>query len=148
MKNKKLKGFLHSIAGLFVLYHGFESFEKGKLLPAFAYIGFAIICILVAAMHKSITRRFLQADTAFYLLEALTILYSAWHYKWLNNNPAYYIFGITGIAFLVFTIMSINTGDSRSSSSKSRRKRRRHKPSSQITPDLEKSNIENKGSVY
>lgn len=123
MNKENIKGLMHIAGGLLVLYRGFEKFENGKLLPAALFMTFAIICILVAAIHKSITRRFVQADTAFFLLESLTLLYSAWHFKSLEQNILYFIYGILGITFLIFSLLSIN--DAEKPRSKRRRKHRK-----------------------
>lgn len=144
MDKAKLKVLLHTVAGLFVLYRGLECFETGKLLPAALYLGFAIICILVAALHKSISRRFVQADTAFFLIESLTLLYTAWHYKSLSINVLYFIYGITGLIVITFSILSINDAEKPRPKYKSRRRR---KGSSEDNKNIENGNLQNTGSL-
>ena len=119
MNKERINILLHLIAGLVVLFHGFDSLETGDLLAAAAYMGFAILFIIVAGLHKSIYRLFFLADPAFYTLEALTILYSGWHYKTLKHNNLYYFHLVCGIILFIFAIVEIYNAD------KPRKKRRR-----------------------
>ena len=143
MNKAKVKVLLHTVAGLFVLYRGLECFETGKLLPAAVYLGFAIICILVSALHKSITRRFVQADTAFFLIESLALLYTAWHYKSMNQNVLSFIYGMVGLTLITFSILSINDAEKPRPKYKSRRRR----SGSVDNNNLEKGNLQNTGSI-
>ncbi len=144
MNKGKIKVLLHTVAGLFVLYRGLECFETSKLLPAAVYLGFSIICILVAALHNSITRRFIQADTAFFLIESLTLLYTAWHYKSLNLNALYIIYGIAGLTLISFSILSINDAEKPKPKYKSRRRR---SSSSGGKLNVDDGNLQNTGSI-
>lgn len=135
MDKEKIKGLMHLIAGLIVLFHGFDSFESGDFKSASAYLGFAILYMLVAGLHRSIIKRFLQADTAFFLLEAITILYSAWHYKTLNHLVLYYLLAAAGLTFIVLSLSSVNDAD------KPRRKnKRKRRKRNKLFDDVEKSN--------
>ena len=133
--NKEKKGLLHLIAGLFVLYHGFDSFEIGDLKAASSYMSLAILFMLVAAMHKSIIRRFLLADTAFFLLEATTILYSGWHYKITNHNIISIIFFVAGIAFLILSMASVNDADKPRKTHRRRKRRTKSQPTTENKVD-------------
>lgn len=119
MNKDRMSILLHLIAGLIVLFHGFDSLETSDLLAASAYMGFAILFIIVAGLHKSIYRLFFLADPAFYTLEALTILYSGWHYKTLHHPNIYYFHLLCGITLFIFAIVGIYNAD------KPRKKRRK-----------------------
>lgn len=145
MNKEKVKGLLHIVAGFFILYRGFESFEKGQLLTAAVYFILSLLCILISAIHKNITKKFVQADTAFFLLESLTLFYSAWHYKLLVTNIISFIYGLAGITFLVFSILSITDHEKPRSKRKSRRRRSRsrrhsHSDDSEVQQNAEQNN--------
>lgn len=125
MNNPKVNVLLHLIAGIIVLFHGFDSFESGDLHSASAYLGLAILYLLVAGLHKSITNRFLHADSAFYLLESITILYSGWHYKTLNHIYIFYFLSLAGGAFFILSLLSFNNADKPRQRKKHKKRRKR-----------------------
>lgn len=128
MNKEKKHLVFHIIAGLIVLYHGFESFEKANFLSAAEYLGSSLLFFIVAGLHKPFNNRFHYADTAFFCLESITILYSGWHYKTIGNNFIYILHVIAGIGFFILAIESYYNADKPRRKHK-RRRRRRNTPS-------------------
>lgn len=125
MNKEKLQQLAHLIAGLLTISYGFDTFEKGDLLQAATFLSIAIIFMIVAGLHKSISKKLLQSDVAFFLLEGLTILYAGYNYKLNGNMWWYYGMAIAGVAYIVFALLSINMDERPNKKQRSRKSRRR-----------------------
>lgn len=121
MKKESLQKLGHLIAGLLTLVHGFEEFEAGALGSAAGYFIFSIGFLVIAGAHKTMLKKFMQGDVAFFLLEAVIILYSGWHYKAKGQTFLYYTMAGSGFCYILFAMLSINID------SNPRRKRFRRK---------------------
>ncbi len=108
MKKESLQKIGHLIAGLLTLVHGFEEFEAGSLGSAAGYFIFSIGFLVIAGAHKTMLKKFMQGDIAFFLLEAVIILYSGWHYKTKGQTFLYYSMAGSGFCYIIFALLSIN----------------------------------------
>ncbi|MDB5248457.1 MAG: hypothetical protein JWQ40_2851 [Segetibacter sp.] len=125
MNKEKLQQLGHLLAGLIVMIHGFDSFESGDYKPAAGYLGVAVLFMLLAGWHKSITQQFLQGDVAFFLLEAVIMFYAAWDYSNKGHTVMFFGMAIAGAVFVIFALVSILLNNDMPSRNKSRRKKRR-----------------------
>ncbi len=123
MNKEKWQQLAHTIAGIITLIYGFDTFEQGD--SAAAYLGLAVLFMIVAGIHKWIVKQFMQADAAFFLLEAVTIIYTAWHYKIKGHQYLYYAIALAGSAYFIFCIFSLITESKHGRRHSGRRKRRR-----------------------
>lgn len=129
MTKEKLQQLAHLIAGLLTISYGFESFEKGDLIRAAIFLGSAIVFMLIAGLHKTLLKKFMQGDVAFFLLEALAIFYSGYHYKMIGKKYFYFLFLVIGILYILFAFFSMNLEDRPNKRNSGRRsKRKRSKP--------------------
>lgn len=127
MNKEKWQQLGHLIAGLIIIVHGFDTLERGDIFSAAAYFSLAIMFMIVAGAHKNIRRSFMQSDVAFFLLEAVTIFYSGWHYKQTGMPVLYYAMLTAGVSFMVFATFSMETDERPRRHSR----RRRHRSSGQ-----------------
>lgn len=125
MNTEKIQQLGHVVAGLIIMVHGFDSFESGDFKSAGSYLGVAILFILLAGWHKSVTQRFLQGDAAFFLLEAVIMFYSAWDYSTKGKTGLFYGMAVAGVIFVIFALISIKLSADMPKKRKSRRKKRR-----------------------
>lgn len=125
MNKEKLQQLAHLIAGLITISYGFDTFEKGDLLQAATFLSIAIIFMIVAGLHKSISKKLLQSDVAFFLLEALTIFYAGYNYKLNGKMWLYYGMAIAGVAYIIFALLSLNLEEQPNKKHRSRKSRRR-----------------------
>jgi cellulose synthase/poly-beta-1,6-N-acetylglucosamine synthase-like glycosyltransferase len=128
MKREKLQQLAHLIAGILTLIYGFDAFEAGDFLYAACYLTLAILFLIVTGTHKWIARKLMKADAAFNLLEAVTIIYSAWHYKNKGHQILFYIMAIAGLAYLIFALLNLLTEAPTKHRSSRKKKRRRSSP--------------------
>jgi hypothetical protein len=125
LKKNRVRQLGHLIAGLLILAHGFASFEASDFKSAGGYIGVALLAFIVAGLYKRIERSFHNGDVAFYLLEAVTLSYSAFHYQEESKVFLSYFTGTAAVLFFIVAIvcLSINDEPKRKRSRRYRRKR-------------------------
>ena len=129
-KKDRVKQVWHLFAGLLILMHGFASFEENDFKSAGGYIGVALLALVVAGVHKYIDRSFNNADVAFFLLEAVTLSYSAWDYGEEDKKVLSYFIGAAAILFFIMAIVSlISTDEHGRKRSRKHHHRRRSNPS-------------------
>lgn len=107
MKREKLLQLEHLTAGIITLIYGFDTFEAGDFSSAAFYLSLAIIFTIVAGSHKWITKKFMKAEVAFFLLEFATIAYAGWHYKAKGQPYLFYIMAFVSVLYFVFAIISL-----------------------------------------
>lgn len=133
MKREKLQQLTHLVAGIITLVYGFDAFESGQFLSASYYLALAIIFLIVAGSHKWIVQKFMKADIAFNLLEAIAILYCGNHYKEQGHQFLYYLMTIAGLVYVVFAVAGMFQKERSRHRSSKRKKRKRS--SSQLFND-------------
>lgn len=125
MKREKLQQLLHLSAGIITLVYGFDTFEAADFSSAAYYLSLAIIFLVVAGSHKWIVQKFMNADVAFYLIEAATIISSGWHYNSKGHPYLFYILAVVGTFYFIFSIINLFSEEKPRHHSR-RRKRMRH----------------------
>lgn len=129
MKKESLQKLAHLAAGLITLLHGFEELERNQIINAGGYFVFAIGFLLIAGAHKYLNKKLMQADVPFFLLEAVIIFYSGWHYKTKGQIIPFYTMIAIGVAFVIFGLMSISLDTyTHKRRRKHRKSNRQHKP--------------------
>jgi len=108
MKKSKLRQLAHLLAGVLVLNHGLDAFEKSDLASAAVYLGISVFFLIIAGLHTVIISRFRRADQTLFLLESLALFYSAWQYTRQGNRPLFCFMAVAGIVFFVFAMKSKN----------------------------------------
>ena len=134
MKKEQLLPSAHIIAGVITILIGFDAFELKEFLLAGFFLFLALVFILVAAIHPWMTKKFIKADVAFFLLEATTIIYSSWHFKLKGDTFMFVATAFVGAIYFVFSILSLLTQEK--SRHHSRRRKRKHSSSSMKTERL------------
>ncbi len=131
MKKGKLKQAGHLLAGVLLMIHGFASFEDKDFKAAAGYLGVAILALMIAGLHKFINRTFSQADVAFFLLEAVTLFYSAWEYRDEERFALSYFITAAGIGYFIWAFFSLIFKDDHRGhgSSQTGGRKQRHKSS-------------------
>ena len=124
MDKGKVNELGHLLAGLILLFHGFDSFEIRDYRSASLYLFLGLLFMVIAGLQKSISKKFIQGNAAFFLVESFTILYSGWHYKSKGHPYLFYLFTAAGIMFFVFSCRSFILED-KPRKRKSRKRRRR-----------------------
>lgn len=125
MNREKLQQLGHLVAGIIILVYGFDSFEAGDFASATYYLTLAIIFLIVAGTHKWITQKFVGADVAFNFLEAITIIYTGWHYKQKGHPVLFYSMAVAGALYFIFALINMFLPKERKRRSSKRKKRRR-----------------------
>ncbi|HEX8459799.1 MAG TPA: hypothetical protein VF623_00150 [Segetibacter sp.] len=133
MIKEKMLQLAHLTAGIITLIHGFDTFGTGDFKSAGGYLSLAVLFILVAGVNKWMSKQFLQANVAFFLLEAVTIIYSGWHYNTKGHKVFFYLMAAAGIVYFVLALLNINSAER---TGKKRRSKKRRSSSSS-------SNVEN-----
>jgi hypothetical protein len=123
MKRITLTQTTHLVGSTLILIHAFSSLEDMELKAAAGYFCIAIFALLVAGLDKFIAKRFNQADIAFFLLEAVTLLYSAWDYKIESNIVLFYTMAIFGSFYLILSFASLLLSHNHKKPQRSRRHR-------------------------
>ncbi len=135
MNKEKLQQLAHLIAGLLTISYGLDIFEKGDLPRAAIFLGSAIIFMIIAGLHKSLSKKFMQGDVAFFLLEALAIFYAGYNYKVNGKNMFYYAMLFIGVAYVVFAILSTNRDERPNKNSRRSKHKRRSGTSRSISTE-------------
>lgn len=143
MNKQKLQQLAHLAGGLIIMVHGFETFEEGDFKASAGYLGASIAIMVLAGWHKTIVQRFLQGDVAFFLLEAMIMVYSAWHYKTKGSEISFYIMATFAVLFFLFSIISISKNSDMPR--RSRRSKRKRKKSSLFNDNNAVFSIANAG---
>ena len=81
MKKEKLKQFTHLLAGFLILIHAFQTFEKEDHQTSFVFLFIAIAFLVIAGIHHWLARQIRKADGVCFILEAIALYFSAWHYR-------------------------------------------------------------------
>jgi hypothetical protein len=123
MNKQRVNELAHVFAGLILLFHGFDAFEAGDFKSASGYLSLGLLYMVVAGLHKTISKKFVQGNAAFFLLESVTIVYSGWHYKTKGHPYLYYLMTAAGIMFFILSCHSFISEDK--PRKKKHRKRRR-----------------------
>jgi hypothetical membrane protein len=110
-KTDRVKQAWHLFAGLLVLMPAFSSFEGGDFKSAAGYFAVAMLALIAAGVHKHIERNFQSADIPFFLLEAITLSYSAWHYREEGRQFLSLLVGAVAVVFLFLAIKCVMTSD-------------------------------------
>jgi hypothetical protein len=135
MKRITLAQITHLVSSVLILIHAFSSLEDGEIKAAVGYFCIAIFALLVAGLDRYIAKRFNQADVPFFLLEAVTLLYSAWDYRIEGNTTLFYTMAIFGSLYVILSFASLLLSDNHKKQHKSRRrgsKRRVKVPSAHV----------------
>lgn len=111
MNKEKLQQLAHLIAGLITIGYGLDIFEKGDLPRAATFLSSSILFMIIAGLHKSLSKKFMQGDVAFFLLEALAIFYCSYNYNVHGKTTLYYVMLMIGFSYVVFALLSINLVD-------------------------------------
>ena len=124
MKTEKKQQVAHLIAGFILLLQGFDWFEKGLSISQSLYLLLASTFLLVAGLHKWMQRTFQNSDTAFFLIEAAALFYSAVIAREEDSKWLWILIGGIGVIYVGFAIATII---SNIDSTRERRRRKRKK---------------------
>jgi hypothetical protein len=127
MRRITLSQIIHLFAGILILMHGFSSFEDSEFKLATGYFCIAIVSLLVAGLDKYVNKKFNRADVAFFLLESITLLYSAWDYKMEGKNSMFYIIAVFGILYIILSFATLIFSGNHKNHASSHRPRKRKK---------------------
>jgi len=125
MKKEKMQQLGHLVAGIVTLIYGFDAFEAGDFTSSTGYLSLAVLFMLVAGLHKWVSKQFIQSDFALFFFEAITILFCGWHYNMKGNDVLFYEMIGTGTLYIVFALLSIRLHHKSGRGSR----RRHHSPS-------------------
>lgn len=120
----------HLFGGLIIFFYGFDCFERSNFKGAAIYISLSLFIIIYSGFQKTLAKRFEQSDAAFFILEAITIVYILWSLKVENHPYFYYTYLAATVLFIIISIKSINFSSLRISRPRKKRKRRKHRSTS------------------
>lgn len=130
MRKEKVKQFIHLAAGLLMLLHSFQAFEKEDTKTSFTFLGLAFVILLVSGVHLWLARKMRKADGYIFLIEALVLYYSAWKYEVKDEQYMIVISAIAATLYLWYALYLLTAKKHR------HRKGRRRSGSSRSNPDL------------
>jgi 4-hydroxybenzoate polyprenyltransferase len=127
MKKAIVKQFAHLIAGLLILAHGFEAFEKRDTKLSIIFLAFALLILIIAGIHLWLEKQIKKIGAAFFMLEAFALYYSAWQYKVGGNKLMLIVSVLVASLYVWYAIYLF--------SSRSRKHRKRRSRSSRSRPE-------------
>lgn len=80
MSNSKYKQFLHLIAGLFLVYHGFISLEKRHFFSSYSMLISGCFFLFAAGAYKWLSKKMKRMNSVIIILESAALAYSGWVY--------------------------------------------------------------------
>jgi uncharacterized membrane protein YfcA len=80
MKDSKFKQLLHLIAGLLLIYHGFNSLELHHFLASYLMIGFGCFFLFAAGTINWLSKKFKKINSLIIIVESAVLSYSGWIY--------------------------------------------------------------------
>lgn len=86
MSNSKYKQFLHLIAGLLLVYHGFISLEKRHFFNSYTMLAAGCIFLFAAGAYKWLSKKIKRVNSVIILLESAVLAYSGWIYYINEGN--------------------------------------------------------------
>ena len=107
------------------MVQGFEAFESSDYNSAGLYLTVSIFFLIVAGLHKKFLQQFVGGSVAFFILEAVTILYSAGHYKATGHHFVYFSLCAAAGFYVLFALASIRINRDRPRKRRSRSHKRR-----------------------
>ncbi len=81
MGNSKYKQFLHLIAGLFLIYHGFALLEKRQFFSSYTLLITACFFLFAAGATNWLSKKLKRINSLIIILESFVLAYSAWIYS-------------------------------------------------------------------
>jgi uncharacterized membrane protein HdeD (DUF308 family) len=112
MKKRQFKQAGHLLAGVLILVHGIAAFRQRDFEAAVVYLVIAILVLAIAVSHRYMNQRFRRVDVAFFLLEAATLIFSAWEYRAEKGYILSYLMFAVGIGYAIWACLTLIFEDS------------------------------------
>jgi TRAP-type uncharacterized transport system fused permease subunit len=93
----------HILAGIIILIHAYEHYEKGESITFHLIAG--IVFLLVAFFHHPLSKRAKWVDGLFYFIEALVFFYTSYEYFHHGKKALPFAYLLAGIGYVVATVL-------------------------------------------